>query len=81
MGDWIYKISNQPLLLDYIVLSGERAELPEADSNFLEGLWFNTQLFFNSFVVDYNTVQTQEGGEPLEVWVRPVGISGELSAI
>lgn len=72
LGDWIYKISNQPLLLDYIVLSGERAELPEADSNFLEGLWFNTQLFFNSFVVDYNTVQTQEGGEPLEVWV-PTG--------
>ncbi len=72
LGDWIYKISNQPLLLDYFTVSGNGATTEKADGGFLDGLWFNIQLFFNSFFVDYNTVASAQNADPLEVWV-PTG--------
>jgi len=71
LGTWLNTSMSSPLQLDYIVIQSVGAELPQANDNLLQTLWFEIQMFFNSWVVDYNTIGTTtviDEDECIEVW-------------
>lgn len=70
LGDWVFQISSQPLLLDTLELTVPDAPRREAEAGFFRQLAFNAELFLNSFLIDYNTAG--QGADPLVVWV-PTG--------
>ncbi len=72
LGTWINDVKKQPLELDFIDVQPVTAELPKADSNFLESLWFELKTFVSSFFTDYNSLGGgDESGkdEEVEIWV------------
>ncbi|WP_309123495.1 extracellular solute-binding protein [Paenibacillus sp.] len=72
LGTWILKVGEQPLTLDYVSVVPTSAPLPKAEPSFFASLMFEVQSFFLSFVVDYNTLAVQEGGDDgreVEVWL------------
>lgn len=69
LGSLILLLSQQPLELDYIVLSSSH-QLPRVDASFWESLTFGVQSFFASFVEDYNSVgNTYDGHQVVDVWI------------
>lgn len=55
LGSVILTLGEQPLELDYIVVSGN-SELPKAKAGFWEGLLYGIKGFIASFYEDYNSV-------------------------
>lgn len=56
LGTWVSTVSSQPLEIDYILVQGASAELPKANANFFESLWYELKMFFGSFYADYNSL-------------------------
>ena len=75
LGTWLVNISNMPLELDYLVLSGENAKLPDAKQSFGSGLYYGTVRFFASFVVKNSQISetTVEGANTIKVWMASSG--------
>ncbi len=73
LGTWINSAKTQPLQVDYYKLQSREDELPKADANFFQALWFEIKLFFASFAGDYNAMDSETAGgnaeEVIEVWV------------
>lgn len=74
LGTWILETRNQPLQLDYLVISSPDAELPKAQPTALDVAMHEAKAFSASFSVDYNLVgdvfdATEGEREPLVVWV------------
>lgn len=73
LGDWVNTVSSQPLELDYILVQPASAELPKADANFLQALWYEFRQFLASFYTDYNSLggSSEEDAKErsIEVWV------------
>ncbi len=74
LGTWVMDSQNQPLQLDYIVLSPVGNELPKAEANFFEALIHEFKAFIMSFFSDYNSLGIMEdqdlGDIPeIEVWI------------
>ena len=59
MGSVILTLSEQPLELDYIVVSAD-SKLPSAKAGFFESLIYHVKGFFASFKEDYNSVSSSE---------------------
>lgn len=76
-GDIIFNARSQPLLLDYLFLAEQGAELPVADVGFFTSLKYGFLRFLNSFFSDYNMIssETQNGEESIVVWIGN-GITG-----
>lgn len=55
LGSVILTLSEQPLELDYIVVSS-KSELPSVNAGFFEGLKYGVMGFIYSFLDDYNSV-------------------------
>ena len=72
LGTWLSTAKNQPLMIDYISIQPVEDDIPRADANFFQSLWYQLRLFVASFYVDYNsfgsTVEATEENT-LEVWV------------
>jgi len=73
LGTWVMTTSNQPLELDYILVTPTGSELPRAEANFWESLVFELKAFFLSFFSDYSSMGAKEVGEDeqykeIEVW-------------
>lgn len=56
LSTWLQDISSQPLEIDYFVISENNAAEPDPEAGFWKGLWFNVQMFFSSFVTDFNAI-------------------------
>ncbi|MBQ8546079.1 MAG: extracellular solute-binding protein [Clostridia bacterium] len=73
LGTWINSAKTQPLQVDYYLVQSIDDDLPKADANFFEAIWFEIKLFFASFAGDYNTMDSKSDGgnydEVIEVWV------------
>jgi len=74
LGTWVMNTQNQPLQLDYVVLSPVGNELPKAEANFFEALIHEFKSFIMSFFSDYNSLGIMEdqdlGDIPeIEVWI------------
>lgn len=73
IGTWIQNGANQPLELDYIVVRTPEGNknLPKADANFWDSIWFEICQFFKSFVADYSQLGATVVSDPsnkIEVW-------------
>ena len=60
MGSVILSLTDQPLELDFIVVSS-RSELPSAKATFWEFLVYSVKGFLASFTEDYNSVSSSAG--------------------
>lgn len=72
LGTWIGDAKTQPLQLDYIVIQGESAELPEAEAGFWKAMIFELTKFIKSFFRNYDRMGALvdiEEGEAVEVWL------------
>ncbi|MBO5091010.1 MAG: extracellular solute-binding protein [Clostridia bacterium] len=72
LGTWINSAKTQPLQVDYYQLQSIEEELPKADSNFIQALWFEIKLFFASFIgnnYDEQKTTAENVDEVIEVWV------------
>lgn len=72
----VLNAKQQPLLLDYLFIAEQGAELPEAEAGFFESLWASIVRFLYSFVSDYDSMSSyDESDEPITVWIGS-GLSG-----
>jgi len=75
LGAWILESRNQPLQLDYIIISTPGAKLPTAAPNLWDVVKHEVRAFIASFIVDFNLVgdvypaDGKAQKEPLTVWV------------
>ncbi len=74
LGTWLQTAMTQPLSVDYISIQGADSgeeDLPRANENFFESLWYEIRMFGMSFVSDYNTLGVMEEvseDESIIVW-------------
>lgn len=70
LGAWVISVSEQPLTIDQIIISGDDYKLPNIRQNFFERLWHEIMLFFGSFRdnSDFGTGVTVDG-PTIDVWV------------
>ena len=73
VGTWIQNGAKQPLELDYIIIRTPQGNqnLPKANANFWQSLWFEICQFFKSFVADYSQLGATVVSDPdnrIEVW-------------
>jgi ABC-type glycerol-3-phosphate transport system substrate-binding protein len=72
LGTWILTIKEQPLAIDYIMLHTADVELPRANANVFQKLWFEIKSFVASFYVDYNSLSSTRNDDTdrnITVWV------------
>ncbi len=84
MGTWINDMSENPLELDYIVITTEESinakQIPNADAGFFAKMFHEIRSFIASFTEDYDniggTVST-DGQDPVVVWLETgAGLTG-----
>ena len=71
LGTWLNTVRSQPLRFDYILIQPAGSEVPRANANFGEAVWFELRSFLASFTTDYSTMGATAGGETatsIEVW-------------
>lgn len=71
LGTWINTSREQPLQLDYIMLSNETEGVPDDECGIFTTLKYHVSQFFYSFVMDYANVGNQETevDKEITVWV------------
>ncbi|TSB47973.1 extracellular solute-binding protein [Alkalicoccobacillus porphyridii] len=70
LGTWIQTVREQPLTLDYLVVSSPGEELPRAEANTIERTQHEVGAFFASYTEDYDTIGNAEDEEDsLTVWI------------
>jgi len=71
LSTWIYDNMTQSLEMDYLMVHGADADLPNPDASFWAKLVHFFKTFIQSFVMDYDMVGASEGGsgEPITVWI------------
>lgn len=70
LGSWVITVSEQPLSIDQIILSGDNYKLPKIKQNMFQRFWHELTLFFGSFKddSDFGTGTTVDG-PTIEVWI------------
>ncbi len=72
LGTWVNTVSKQPLEIDFLTVQPVSADLPKAEANFFQAIWFEIRSFIGSFYTDYNslgsTVEVDETNS-VDVWV------------
>lgn len=84
MGTWINDMSQNPLELDYFVITSEdkldTEDIPDADAGFFAKLLHEIRSFIASFTEDYDNIGgtvAQDGQEPVIVWLETgAGLTG-----
>lgn len=72
LGNWITAAREQPLEIDYFMLTSADCNLPRAEGNFWERRKHGIYTFIGSFLVDFDTVvgaAKQKTDKTIEVWV------------
>ncbi len=70
LGTWILNTRQQPLEIDYIVVSSPDEELPKADASFFRRLIHEITAFIASFTEDYNSVgNVYDQNDAVTVWI------------
>lgn len=73
LASWLSNSSEQPLELDYIMLTSKGKEMPKAGAGLLSGLSFSLRQLVSSYTMDYTNIgninQQANDDETLTVWV------------
>jgi ABC-type glycerol-3-phosphate transport system substrate-binding protein len=67
----LLKVTNQPLELDYFVVSPPNNKMPSPKAGFLQSISYSVKTFFTSFTEDYNVISSKkdESKRSVKVWV------------
>ncbi|BBH20645.1 ABC transporter substrate-binding protein [Paenibacillus baekrokdamisoli] len=70
LGSWMLSINEQPLALDYLVVSSPKAKLPKPEASSWTKLVTGAKSFAASFYENYDDFSgVQAGGQSVSVWV------------
>ncbi|CAM4015100.1 extracellular solute-binding protein [Paenibacillus alkaliterrae] len=70
LGTWMMQVKEQPLAIDYLLVTSPGADLPRAKATLFEKIVHENASFFASFFEDYASVGTVENEEEaVSVWV------------
>lgn len=71
LGTAMLDMSQSRLDIDYLVVTGENAEVPEDSANFFDKAWHEIKAFAASFIVDYDAVGDvyEDGDDVITVWI------------
>lgn len=71
LGTWILSVREQPVTLDYLVVSSPNAELPKADAGFFRKLRHELGAYIASYTEDYDSIGNtlQEHQQAITVWI------------
>ncbi len=70
LGTWILTVREQPISLDYLVVSSPDAKLPRADASGLQVVKHELGAYVASYTEDYDSIgNTSDAGESITVWV------------
>lgn len=70
LGTWILTVREQPLTLDYLVVSSPEKKLPKAKANPLEKVIHEVGSFSSSYTEDYDSLgNTKEKQRSITVWI------------
>lgn len=74
LSSWELTMENQPLEIDYILLTSTEEELPDVTPKLWQSAAHEAEHFLASFVEDYDSIgNVYEGQETLEVWILADG--------
>lgn len=70
-GSWINQIKEQPLEIDYLMLSAGNSVLPRAEAPVYSVVWHYLKQFIASFTTDYTEIGMMDGQtqEDITVWI------------
>ncbi|SDY91959.1 ABC-type glycerol-3-phosphate transport system, substrate-binding protein [Evansella caseinilytica] len=70
LGTWIQTVREQPLTLDYLIVSSAEQELPSAEATFFERAKHEAGAFFASYTEDYDSIGGSETSDrSITVWL------------
>lgn len=70
LGTWILTVREQPLTLDYLIVTSPDSKLPRAKATLLEKIKHELGAYAASYTEDYDSIgSTQESGRSVTVWV------------
>ncbi len=76
LGTWVSTESQQPLTIDYLLISPADSELPKASLGFFAEAGYHIRSFISSFLNDYNNLSYgSDGRKSVTVWVGN-GVTG-----
>ncbi|MBQ9860184.1 MAG: extracellular solute-binding protein [Clostridia bacterium] len=76
LGTWISSTEQQPLTIDYLLVTPLNSELPSTKDTFWNSIKYHVGSFIYSFIVDYNVLSSDtENAESIRVWVGS-GLTG-----
>ncbi len=56
LGNWIYRMRQQALQIDYLIVSSPDQELPRAEPSFIDQLRHEARAFVSTFTFDYDQI-------------------------
>lgn len=70
LGTWILTVQQQPLTLDYLVVSSPGVELPKAEANFFQEVKHEIGALFASYTEDYDNIgNIDKKQRSITVWI------------
>ncbi len=70
LGTWILQTREQPLEIDYLVVSSPDRKLPKAEAPLFQRMMHEVSAFFHSFTEDYDSIgNVADSGQAVEVWI------------
>jgi hypothetical protein len=70
LSSWMLTVNEQPLALDYLIVSSPGSKLPEAQAGAWKKLVTGVDAFFASFYEDYDDISSDaDGKNSVSVWV------------
>ena len=84
LGSWLLSAREQPLEVDYILVSENNYKVPDAESNIFVGLGHQIAMFFSSFFTDVNAISATSSGsyeQNVTVWMAGVTSARDYAQI
>jgi ABC-type glycerol-3-phosphate transport system substrate-binding protein len=79
LGSWLLMINEQPLAIDYLIVSSPGAQLPNPGATSWENLQSNVESFAASFYENYDDFSSgQNGAKTVTVWVTSGRDQGQI---
>lgn len=70
LGTWILSAREQPLEIDYLLITSPKEELPEVKTQFTKKVAHELRAFVASFTEDYTSVGNVYTEDALKVWIQ-----------
>jgi ABC-type glycerol-3-phosphate transport system substrate-binding protein len=70
LSDWVLRLKEQPLEIDYLVVASSQKSFPKPNAGILNKIEFGTKAFVSSFFENYNSIgNVSKSKKTINVWV------------